>query len=451
MSHHNSIQNHQPTKVIFEKSNNSNDDLKSRGIPVPVENKALLISGQGTLVFTISNKQSEPNESVTFETASGEELILNMNKDVAAFYYRKGSSEKWSGFELENHDTAIIKPNDDYSLGIDANDKCQYWISIDSLNKRLRYGKGEMRLSTTLLDYQYDIARNLFDKDKDEKYPLVDNLKTIKFSAGINPVSLWKDPIVVEPAALVVAPSDFTMDDAATGMKTTPTSLSKECQILYGNVADFQLNTPDFPDFEQAIEHSIRTKGCVGYKILEYKLKHNEFNAGDKPSDYKEIYLRITLGQSQGESPGIPYVMEIWPVGCASPVHHHGFTHAIIKVLRGDIDVDIFRMLPSKGGSKKPLKTVTFNPNDVTYLMPEANQFHLLKNNLKNTKTCITIQCYAYSQEDKEHYATFDYIEDDKLGHFDPISDYDYLEFKAKVKEEWNDYLQKRFWLDKKV
>lgn len=245
------------------------------------------------------------------------------------------------------------------------------------------------------------------------------------------------------------------MDMAAAGTATTASSLSKECQILYGNVADFELNTPDFPDFEQAIEYSIRTEGCVGNDILIKKLNSNTFDTGgdsgeeskSEEQEYKEVYLRITLGQSQGESPGIPYVMEIWPSGCASPVHQHGSTHAIIKVLRGTIDVDLYRMLPGKKSSGKPFGAAEFKPGDVTYLMPEVNQFHLLKNKHKNADTCITIQCYSYGQSDDNHHATFDYMENHKLGHFDPISDYDFLDFKAKVKEEWEKYLSNKFWL----
>ena len=29
----------------------------------------------------------------------------------------------------------------------------------------------------------------------------------------------------------------------------------------------------------------------------------------------KKAYLRITMGKGMGESPGIPYVLEIWPKG----------------------------------------------------------------------------------------------------------------------------------------
>ncbi len=451
MSHHNSIQSRQPKKVRFQTANNGLLDSAPGNIPVPLDHK-LLIAGQGCLVFTIPQASAQlDNVHLTFSTQEGAAVRLTLNTSKAIFQYRHQASATWQSFELLNPETAVINPKDGYHGGIDLNQACRYWVSIDSLNKRLRYGKGEMRLSTALLDYQYDQPKNLFNKDENSEYTFINGLKDFEVSEAISLMTLWKDPVVIDPPVLVVPSSEFTMDAAAAATETTPTSLSKECQILYGNVADFQLNTPDFPDFEQAIEYSIRTEGCIGNQILKKKLADSPFDSGTEqhsPEDYKEVYLRITLGYSQGESPGIPYVMEIWPVGCASPVHHHGYTHAIIKVLRGSIDVDLYRMLPTEYSSNDPLQTATFHPNEVTYLMPEVNQYHLLKNNLNNSDTCITIQCYSYAQDDDQHYATFDYVENDELGHFDPISDYDFLAFKQKVKEEWTAFLNKKFWME---
>lgn len=35
----------------------------------------------------------------------------------------------------------------------------------------------------------------------------------------------------------------------------------------------------------------------------------------------------------QGDSPGVPYVLEIWPAGHFSPIHDHGDSNAVIKVV----------------------------------------------------------------------------------------------------------------------
>jgi len=451
MSNHDSVHGRMPTKVSYAQNNLPQSELLKSNIPVNPSENELLIAGQGTIVFELPHKSI--SAEIVFSSDSGEEVRIYLDKSTASFTYKNKGTESWTNLELENEGKHIISPVDNYNLGIDDDKRCRYWVSIDDLNKRLRYGKGEMRLSTCLLDYQYDIPLTLFNKaeKKDHlKYIFINDLKKFKTSEGLALITLWKDPVISEPPSLVVPPADFTMEDAATGTKATPTSLSKECQILYGNVADFQLNTPDFPDFEQAIEYSMRTEGCIGYKILDYKKKNSPFNSennSENPSEYKELYLRITLGSAQGESPGIPYVMEIWPVGCASPVHQHGFTHAIIKVLRGEVDVDLYRMLPLNDKVNVPLGTVTFKQGDVTYLMPEVNQYHLLKNNLLNKDTCITIQCYSYSQDDDTHQGDFIYMEENEEGHFDPISDYDFLEFKALVKKEWQAFLDNKFWL----
>ena len=95
---------------------------------------------------------------------------------------------------------------------------------------------------------------------------------------------------------------------------------------------------------------NIVTEGCICNTILQNKSR--EFNK-DKPN-FLETYLRITLGQNNGESPGIPYVMEIWPIGHYSPIHNHGGANAIIRVLHGNIHVKLYPFLCSQ---KEPIKT----------------------------------------------------------------------------------------------
>jgi hypothetical protein len=91
----------------------------------------------------------------------------------------------------------------------------------------------------------------------------------------------------------------------------------------------------------EAIENSIRDPSGWCYQRLQQKA--SEFSK-DKPN-YEETYLRITLGHANGESPGIPYVMEIWPAGHFSPVHSHAGAEAVIRVLEGGINVSLFHFL----------------------------------------------------------------------------------------------------------
>ncbi len=459
MSNHDSIRNQIP-KVV------SLTEAPMSGLGDKEVKKELLIAGQGCLTFTL-DKGTEKAELIFSipKSDSGEiptdvedaAFVLSIDKECATFNKRDANGETTPMIPFLGSVTRPDVP-DGYSLGIDQDVNCVYWVSIDNINKKLSYGKGEMRLSTTLQICKYDTPRNIFTKkEKTDRYPFIGYLKDIKKSIGVNLSHVWIDPVTTEPPSLVIPSNQYTMENAANNEDAyvTPSNLSVECQHLYGNVAGnrFGLEMDDFPDFGQAIEYSVRTEGCLGYRIIKHKLDNNEFSNEDSHNiakaddEYKEVYLRITLGTAQGESPGIPYVLEIWPPGCGSPIHHHGYTHAIIKVLRGAIDVDLYRMLPQNGNPTKALKKVTFNKGDVTYLMPHANQFHRLRNDIQNSETCITIQCYSYAKDDQVHYPTFDYIEDNKLGHFEPISDYDFVAFKEEIRKEWNEYLIKnRFW-----
>lgn len=56
-------------------------------------------------------------------------------------------------------------------------------------------------------------------------------------------------------------------------MATVIDNLPQECRQLYGNVAgtNIFLNTPDFPDFADAIDYSCNTKDMICFKRLEEK------------------------------------------------------------------------------------------------------------------------------------------------------------------------------------
>lgn len=196
----------------------------------------------------------------------------------------------------------------------------------------------------------------------------------------------------------------------------------------------FILDTDDFPDFSKAIEYSIINPNGWCYKKLQDKSR--EFNP-DKPN-LLETYLRITLGENNGESPGIPYVMEIWPIGHYSPIHNHAGAEAVIRVLHGSINVSLFPFLCGSKDGVNNFANVNFSKDDVTWISPTLNQTHQLKNLDTSTETYITIQCYMYNQEDLTHYDYFDYIDDNgNIQQYEPDSDMDFKEFKKQMKLEW--------------
>jgi hypothetical protein len=149
--------------------------------------------------------------------------------------------------------------------------------------------------------------------------------------------------------------SELTMDDVANSRYMPVANLPTTSQKLYNCIAGpkFTLNTLDFPDFYKAIEYSLATPGLWCHETI--KKKATEFNK-DKPNE-AETYLRITLGQNNGESPGIPYVMEIWPAGHYSPIHSHAGAEAVIRVLEGGINVNMYAFL---SGGVPPFSNADF-------------------------------------------------------------------------------------------
>jgi hypothetical protein len=221
------------------------------------------------------------------------------------------------------------------------------------------------------------------------------------------------------------------MDDVAKGSVMPVANLPATSQKLYNCIAgpNFTLNTPGFPEFYEAIEYSLATPGLWCYETI--KKKATEFNK-DKPNE-AETYLRITLGQNNGESPGIPYVMEIWPAGHFSPIHSHAGAEAVIRVLEGGINVTLYPFLSAQAPS---FATGHFVKNDVMWISPTLNQIHQLRNTGRNT--CVTIQCYMYDSNNNKHYDYFDYLDaDGVVQQYTPDSDMEFIDFKELMLEEW--------------
>jgi predicted metal-dependent enzyme (double-stranded beta helix superfamily) len=130
--------------------------------------------------------------------------------------------------------------------------------------------------------------------------------------------------------------------------------------------------------------------------------------------------------------------MEIWPVGHYSPIHSHANANAIIRVLNGEITVKLFPFLCAEKDGVAPFSVATFKKGDITWITPSLNQTHQLTNLETNPYTCITIQCYMYNASASGHYDYFDYLDDTGAKQpYEPDSDMDFVEFKAKMREEW--------------
>lgn len=304
-----------------------------------------------------------------------------------------------------------------------------YWFSLDSQNQALYAGVGEARMETVVYCYR-------FSENKEAAKAFLESLDHIEIhtdgTEGVVPLKMLRDPVTDSVPLRVKDMNELTMEDVASASYMPAANLPITSQKLYNCIAGpkFTLDTPDFPDFYKAIEYSIATPGLWCHKTL--KRKSTEFNK-DKPN-LLETYLRITLGQNNGESPGIPYVMEIWPAAHYSPVHSHAGAEAVIRVLEGGISVDLYPYLEA---AVAPFGNGDFVKGDVMWISPTLNQTHQLKNTKANT--CVTIQCYMYDGTDNKHYDYFDYLDNSGVvQQYEPDSDMDFIVFKRLMKEEWS-------------
>lgn len=400
--------------IIFNQNNLLNKIEES--------NIKLLVPGQGVFIF----KNNINNFSL---------LPPSLN----FFFYNK---EQTDGLYIEFNDKNLfVQKFSDHSILVDKNNHiglsnlkgAYYWFSIDAQNQKLYGGIGEARLETVI--YEYTLPH------KFKKF--LESLENIKITPAnnkfIKPIQLLRDPITEKVPLLIKNTNTLTMNDIAKGIYMPKANLSLVSQKLYDCISGekFVLDDMDFPDFSKAIEYSIITPGKWCYEKI--KDKSTEFNK-DKPN-ILETYLRITLGQNNGESPGIPYVMEIWPIGHFSPVHSHAGANAVIRVLHGNINVKLFPFLcnQEKDGVK-PFGIANFGKDDITWISPNLNQVHQLENDQSNTETCITIQCYMYDNENTTHYDYFDYLDEKgNIMQYEPDSDMDFITFKSKMFQEWNE------------
>ena len=305
-----------------------------------------------------------------------------------------------------------------------------YWVSLDSQHQAIKFGIGEARLET--VKFAYNLLTDSPNLQEPESYKkFFESLSTIKNTSNIKPIKLLRDPIINPVPLKIKRIDELTMSDIAECKYIPNAFLTQINQQLFNCISgkNFVLDDDYFPDFSKAIQHSIITKGCWCYKKLQEK--STEFNP-DNPN-INETYLRITLGRNSGESPGIPYVMEIWPSNNYSPIHSHADSNAVIRVLHGSINVTLFPFL----GTTEPFSEADFEKDDITWLSPELNQIHQLRNNTDDV--CITIQCYMYGLDNEKHYDYFDYLDDNKkIVQYEPDSDSDFVKFKEIIRTEWN-------------
>jgi hypothetical protein len=396
-----------PKSILFTEKETSQKEIN------------LIIHGQGVFIF----ENTDNTQLCSFR-------ILN--------------SDKSDGFIVNFLSTGILVDrvgmdtpliDKDNSVGLNENKGCYYWISLDSQNQRIICGIGEARMETKTYIYEFTFTN---DNERKNNKLFLESLVTINISnesIALVPMKLLRDPITSNVPLIIKNTNELNMTHIANNEYLPNANLSLVSQILYNCISgkNFVLNDKNFPEFSQAIEYSIKTEGC--WCNTRLKEKASEFSK-DKPN-ILETYLRITLGENNGESTGIPYVMEIWPIGHFSPVHSHGNANAVIRVLNGSINVSLFSYL---NNDIKPFANTNFIKDDITWISSNLNQIHQLKNLETSNATCITIQCYIYNKNDDIHYDYFDYIDNNgDIKQYEPDSDMNFIDFYNLMKKEYTE------------
>ena len=365
-----------------------------------------------------------------------------------------------------------LGPRTEPSGGLKEGKKVSYWFSFNRNSRVLKYGKGYIMEQTTLLTKSFPFPKTEQDPDpwefifrpdtpkeiviKDvggiEVLAMLDDPKQNKIFFSLSQVemqdlttrefrylrqvekmelqslvdvekkvSFYPHPLTYNWSPLVLDSSKATLNILSTNRFTTSASLPATCRELYENVGSAGVALE--PRLCDAINYSINTEG----KILNKKLKERQ-------------YLRVTVGSDRGSSPGIPYVLEIWPASSESPIHNHGNAFAVIKVLYGAIKVTIYNKTWDDEENQEVLMNFTAIQGDVTWISPNWFQTHKLKNE-SNKLFCATIQCYKYGQDDELMWPYFDYLEGKTVKEFLPHSDFEFTKMRERVLEEYrSDY-----------
>ena len=425
--------------------------------------------GQGIFVFNIFRK-------TPFEIVISPENSKS-NTEWISLYIGLDSAQ----FKLGGTPEVMLTQLYQKGAGYNPEEQTSYWLSFDRDSVVMKYGKGYFMEETTILAFDFlvglskeeqkkkrsemkylfcqkvpkviqlydmqarDVITNLYALNLYNGRPLQPNMslnsseqhllkskKCEKFMEEAKEiidigekVCFYSHPLTVNWPFAVRDSSSASLFELDQNNYTFSANLPTECLELYKNVSSASIDLDWTPtaqkyNLSDAIRYSMETKG----KALHEKLKHKAMK-----------YLRVTIGSSRGSSPGIPYVLELWPPKGKSPVHNHGNSYAIIKVLFGGLRIEIYNK-----DMKTKIKSFDVQKGDVTWLSPNWYQTHKLVNNTKDF--CATIQCYRYGEKDKVMWPYFDYIKDNSTATFLPDGDFTFNELNNIVLNEYAEHIE---------
>ena len=470
-----------PSSIASYSGMDINTERLIRDEAAPNWTRDFPVIGEGTLIFSI--QRSTPFSIVIRpklqegEPGANQWISLEVHQARALFKMHIDGITT-----LLSEVTGEVKKE---LVGYEEGRKISYWFSYDRDLLKLKYGKGYYMEETTLMTHGFLTGKEEVDEEtrkqlqylfsptirrRIEQYDIESNKALIqRYAARIRKfgfrgrslqemfptlsgealdresealatsivdiehmVAFDKEPFVCNWSPVVLDSSQVNLFEMDDNNYTFSASLPPACLELYSNVTAPNVDldwssTPQKYRLSDAIRYSLKGPNGTLYKKL--KSKSNEF------AGVEETYLRVTLGSNRGSSPGVPYVLEIWPSGRGSPIHNHGNAYAVIKVLHGGLTIKIFNKHADTPHAL-PLMRFDVKEGDATWLSPNWFQTHQLWNYTDDY--CATVQCYQYGVTDFTHWPYFDYVASTSvIDEFLPEGDYTFHDMQEIVTKEF--------------
>ncbi len=203
--------------------------------------------------------------------------------------------------------------------------------------------------------------------------------------------------------------------------------LSTDLHVLQEDVLNKNLNDVDLAlKVKNSIEnfslelHTIhRIRESLNQGVLKDRLLAKQ-NLFQEERDLASNYLRLEAIVPHSH---IGALIEIWPLAHRSPIHAHGGSVGVIKILYGKILVEFFAALESKNQIEpKPFSEMIFHEGQSTFLTSEINAVHRLTQISSDSDFSVSLQIYMRGQQ-KE----FPYLDKNlKIQTVIPKADLDY-------------------------
>ncbi|BDA44750.1 hypothetical protein COCOBI_06-2280 [Coccomyxa sp. Obi] len=330
--------------------------------------------------------------------------------------------------------------------GYQAERWLSYWVSFDPDACVLKYGIGHHMEETIMIAYSLPASMSCLFRTTPKLvclhgYTAGPVERRSIFEAKLctldgheaATVEFARCPLITNPPPLVMDSSQLTLLDLGRRDYLPSSDLPPACQVLYQHLSQPCIDLDWSPDggscsLVDAIRHSLNTPGALLHTRCQEKAARCA--PGVPP---KQSYLRVSVGVPSGCSPGIPYVLEIWPSGHFSPVHNHGNAFGIVRILHGSITARTFnKHLTCEG----PLQEALLTKGDITWFSPNWYQTHQLENHTGDF--CCTVQGFQYADDDDLHWPYMQFKgPSGRLHNFLPVSDFDFCEMREALLAEY--------------